>query len=120
MTNETIAAQEQTSKPADGESELNAGLELELSALNKAVDDFSKAMKEKLAEKAAEGWHGWNVNGYSSIISAKLLHKANLVEYDRKQAVDVANLAMMLWHQDKSSNDGASAGLCGDLIRALK
>jgi len=104
MTNETIAAPQQTSKPADGESELNARLELELSALNMAVDVFAAHMKVKLAEKAAAGWSGWNVNGYSSIIASRLLHKANLVEYDRKQAVDVANLAMMLWYKSESSN----------------
>lgn len=97
MTDDTKPNEQQ-----DGPSALSDGLELEISKLNEAVDSFAEAMKAKLAVKAAEGFRGWDRAGFESLICSKLLTKANLVEFDRKQAVDIANLAMMLWWQ--SSN----------------
>ncbi len=84
-------------------------LERELAALNAAVDAFAEAMKAKLAAKAKEGWTGWSSPAFDGMIVSRLIKKANLVEFDRKQAVDIANLSMMLWHQAERSN----AKLCG-------
>ena len=77
-------------------------LERELVALNAAVDAFAAVMKAKLAAKARAGWTGWH--SFDRMIVSRLISKANLVEYDRKQAVDIANLAMMLWYQAERSN----------------
>jgi hypothetical protein len=90
------------------------GLELELAALNEAVDAFAKAMKAKLAKKAREGWTGWHSPAFAGMIVSRLIKKANLVEFDRKQAVDIANLSMMLWYQAKRSNAAVKPRRNGD------
>ena len=79
-------------------------LERELADLNAAVDGFAEAMKAKLAAKAREGWAGWRSPAFDGMIVSRLMSKANLVEYDRKQAVDIANLSMMLWYHAERSN----------------
>lgn len=88
----------------EGQSASNAMLERELAALNAAVDASAEAMKIKLAAKAREGWTGWNSPAFDGMIVSRLISKSNLVEFDRKQAVDIANLSMMLWYQSERSN----------------
>lgn len=77
------------------------GQERELADLNAAVDAFADAMKAKLAAKAKEGWTGWRCQAFDGMIVSWIIKKSNLVEYDRKQAVDIANLSMMLWYHSE-------------------
>lgn len=79
------------------------GLERELSDLNAAVDSFAEAMKAKLVAKAKAGWAGWRSPAYDGMIVSRIIAKANLVEFDRRQAVDIANFSMMLWYQSENS-----------------
>lgn len=62
---------------------------------NYAVDQFAKAMKEKLAKKRADGRGGWdkNVLGMGELLS-RLVRE----HVDKGDPLDVANLCMML-HQ---------------------
>lgn len=78
-------------------------LENEISDLNAAVDSFAEAMKCKLEAKARQGITGWRNQSYKGITVCRLISKANLVEYDPKQAVDIANFAMMLWYESEHS-----------------
>lgn len=95
---------EQINSAAVGQSDSNALLERELAALNAAVDAFAEAMKAKLAAKAKEGLTGWHSPAFGRLIVSRLHSRANLIEFDRKQAVDIANLSMMLWYQAERSN----------------
>jgi len=81
-------------------------LEHEIVRLNEAVDAFAHDMKVKLAKKATEGWRGWDCEVNDSIIVSRLITKSNLVEFDRAQAVDIANLAMMLWYLQQPKEGG--------------
>jgi len=60
MTNETISAQEQTSKPADGESVLNAGLERKHKIPEILFDGWK--VFENLSEKARARTSSENVS----------------------------------------------------------
>ena len=61
-----------------------------------AVDKFAAAMKAKLAKKREEGRGGWEDKDQCSIMSlAKLFHE----HVKKEDPVDVANLAMMLYHR---------------------
>jgi len=91
-------------EPADKIVGSTDELEREIAELNAAVDAFSIAMKAKLAAKAKAGWAGWRSHAYDGMIVSRLIAKANLVEFDRKQAVDIANFAMMLWRQSDRPN----------------
>lgn len=74
-----------------------------------AVNQFAKVMKEKLLTKAAEGWRGWDCDGYQGLFLQKLHeHELQLQRGDMTQAVDVANFAMMLWALDQefAASDG--------------
>lgn len=64
--------------------------------LDKAVDKFAKLMKEKLHQKADQGYSGWDNPGNLQLFRTKMLgHAARLYSGDEAQAIDVANLAMM-------------------------
>ena len=76
-------------------------LEQEIARLNEAVDAFAAVMKAKLAKKANDGFHGWDKPVFRHAIVSDLINKVNGVEFDRAQAVDIANFAMMLWHQEQ-------------------
>ncbi len=69
----------------------------ELARLSIAVDTFANAMERKLVDKFYEGYEGWDNPSYEvEIISNLQEHVASLIAGESKQAVDVANLAMML------------------------
>ena len=69
----------------------------EIDLLNAAVDQFAAAMKARLAQKAHEGWSGWNdPANANAIYTAMLAHGAG-VPMAAGQEIDVANFAMMLW-----------------------
>ena len=66
--------------------------------LNRAVDLFAKAMKDKLREKRLEGRCGWNNPRFrASICQGMIEHAVRVCMGDDDQAVDVANYAMMLF-----------------------
>lgn len=85
----------------------------ELKAMLKAVDRLAVEMKKKLRAKAAQGYHGGLDPLYRSEVAKKLQeHVERLTgqcphchsndgdhdaEEGARQAVDVCNLAMMLW-----------------------
>ena len=70
----------------------------EITRLDKAVDEFASRMKRKLFDKAILGWRGWGDRTNKGYIKARLRgHVARLLDENAlEQAVDVANLAMML------------------------
>ena len=69
----------------------------EIIRLNAAVDEFANAMKAKLAEKAQEGWTGWDQPESSIKIWNAMLAQGAAVPLARGHEADIANLAMMLW-----------------------
>ena len=72
----------------------------ELDRLVVAVDDFGIAMKWKLAYKLIAGFTGWDDPGCKEVIQKRLKTATDrLLAGDVEQAPDVANLAMMLYHQ---------------------
>lgn len=72
-------------------------VEQEIIRLNEAVDEFARAMKAKLAQKAHEGWTGWDQPESSLKIWNAMLAQGAAIPLARGQEVDIANLAMMLW-----------------------
>ena len=75
--------------------------EKECQKLDKAVDEFAEIMKAKLHLKVAQGYSGWNDKKHIQNIRTKLLeHSAKAFAGDNHQAVDVANLAMMLYYME--------------------
>lgn len=71
----------------------------EISELEKAVDDFAAAMKERLRSKAKQGWRGWQFMGREQLGERLLMNAAKgVTKDDQKSLVDVANLAMMIHH----------------------
>lgn len=78
-------------------------VEQEIVRLNEAVDAFAVAMKNKLAQKAREGWSGWDsAESVEKIYTTMLAHAAG-VPLAREQEVDIANLAMMLWRMNEKN-----------------
>ena len=70
----------------------------EQEALTAAVDEFSETMKRKLIQKMDEGQSGWRDPECLDGIKISVREHDDRVLYrgDDKQAVDVANLAMMI------------------------
>lgn len=75
-----------------------------------SVDRMADAMKKKLREKAAQGYSGGLDPQYANNVRASLKrHVVRLTgdnylppQPDPAQAVDVCNLALMLWHDGDS------------------
>lgn len=64
------------------------------------VDDFAAQMKAKLNEK---GGHGWSDNRVCSVeydLQPMLIH-----HIDKGDMVDVANIAMMIFHKSKKAHE---------------
>ena len=86
-------------------------LKEEQKELRKAVREFGGLMKNKLIEKADRGWRDWDNPEFQEKIEQDLLfHVMQLIKGDRRQAVDVANLAMFLCVQ----HDKAEKLIYGD------
>ena len=78
----------------------------EAAKIHSAVMRFRRAMEEKLLEKMWQGYYGWDDPASNDVIRRKLAdHAARLCAGDDKQAVDVANLAMMLHYQAATSKE---------------
>lgn len=88
-------------------------LELEIAQLHAAVDVFAAAMKAKLEQKARQGFRGWD--DLENIIQIGDLLRGH-VQRGPGQAIDIANLAMMLhWHYDLDFQNEALRG-CAYLL----
>lgn len=74
-----------------------AWVEQEIRRLDAVVDKFTVVMKARLAEKAREGWSGWDDPASKDKIYTAMLAQGAGVKYAKDQEVDIANLAMMLW-----------------------
>lgn len=68
---------------------------VELAALNKMVDEFAAEMKQKLRRKWSEGYTGWDNPAAAEYLRASLREH---VMRETPQAIDVANIAAMLWN----------------------
>lgn len=87
----------------------------ELNTMLAAVDLLAAEMKKKLRAKAREGYSGGLAPAYAATVGKKLMEHAERLtghclhcgvqdgDHDReaeaRQAIDVCNLAMMLWVQ---------------------
>ena len=77
---------------------------LEIQKLNHAVDRFSRCMKAKLKAKAIMSYGGWNdPNMGQGMKESLLLHSARVYAGEKRQCVDVANLAMFLFFLEGKS-----------------
>lgn len=64
-----------------------------------AVDRFAVAMKDKLAQKRAQGYGGWQ---YPSVCSVEALVEMLAAHVAKGDPVDVGNFAMMIWNRLKA------------------
>jgi len=86
-------------------------LSQEINKLIGAVDAFAAEMKARLIEKAKKGYKGWDKPDVLDLIRRKFNEHSVLLLFGNKDeakrhAVDTANLAMMLWYQDKDLTKG--------------
>lgn len=81
---------------------MSQSLSQEIDNINYAVRIFAEKMREKMKVKARQGYKGWDDKELQEVIITKLkAHTEKLCNGDFSQAVDVANLAMMLDYQSK-------------------
>lgn len=74
----------------------------DIEKINRAIDQFAEAMKEKMEEKYYEGYTGWDdITGVEGVIVQKL---KDHTRRGNGQWVDVANFAMMLWNASRNSS----------------
>lgn len=66
-----------------------------------AVDQFARAMKDKLAKKRAEGKGGWQT-ATDTLLEDLLLKEA---EKDVIDPIDAANYACFLWNNKEARGD---------------
>ena len=69
----------------------------DLERLDKLVDEFSHAMRDKLYLKKAHGFHGWDEKVMRGVLTRKLNEHVERARKDPKQWIDVANFAAFLW-----------------------
>jgi hypothetical protein len=75
----------------------------ETTRLIRAVNEFSCEMMGKLLAKMRQGYSGWDSPTYEAQIELKLVdHYKKFMAGDNNQAVDVANLIMMLYRIRKA------------------
>lgn len=73
-----------------------AAVELEITAIDAAIDAFAARMKAAMARKAREGRTGWNDPALRSAIVTDLMAHAIAADHTPGQEIHVANCAMML------------------------
>lgn len=81
----------------------NKKLNDDFKRLNFAVDEFAIEMKLKLWKKMMDGWNGWDESKYTDNIKTKLFQHVDKLRTGGPQEIDIANLAMMLYHIRKNS-----------------
>lgn len=70
----------------------------EIDRLNKTVDEFAEEMKARLRQKHKEGFRGWGDSYMALNLDKRLIQKATKLVREKKDIIDIANLAMMLWN----------------------
>jgi hypothetical protein len=96
----------------------------ELRLMIAAVDAMAVEMKKKLRAKARDGYSGGLDRGYRDVVAKNLMEHAERLtgyclhcevmdgehdhEEEARQAIDVANLAMMLWAIEQPGFGAAS------------
>lgn len=78
----------------------------EVSDLEKAVDEFAKAMKSRLRLKARQGWKGWRDMGHEQLGERMLMNAVHgAMTGDQQDLVDMANLGMMIHRASAKPKD---------------
>lgn len=74
------------------------GVMVERAALLKVAREFKQAMLERLLQKLAEGYRGWDAPDavVRHDLRARLLDNVKAGDW-----VDVANIAMFIWHAER-------------------
>jgi len=72
----------------------------ELRSMLRKVDRLAKAMKRKLRLKANHGFSGGLDPAYRTNVENKLFIHVLREARGENQAVDICNLAMMLWREE--------------------
>ena len=86
-------------------------LKSEVNKLTEAVREFSAVMLSKLIKKAKDGYGGWDSEYYLDDIKLSFLDHASRVHCGSiRQSIDVANLAMFIWYQNKHKHENAIEG----------
>jgi len=80
-----------------------------------AVDDFAKAMKARLDEKAAQGYTGWDEHYPAGKLAHEIYNDAARIlpetgGWNDKKGIDIANRAMMLWYRRQGAIEAATGG----------
>ena len=69
--------------------------------INKAVDEFSEAMKAKLHKKRIkDGFSGWDTIETPVLLNMASEHLHRASNGDSHQFVDVANFMLFVWHNE--------------------
>lgn len=66
--------------------------------LMECVDAFAEQMKVKLRKKRAQGFSGWDDENELQYITDIMMQHAEELAEGKNEAVDLANLAMMIWN----------------------
>jgi hypothetical protein len=75
--------------------ECTHNLYAETEALSALVDDFAKAMKEKLRKRWSEGRTGWDDPNWT----VEDMKKQLIEHVDKGDPVDIANFAAFIWNR---------------------
>lgn len=79
-----------------------SSLRTDLGELASVTYRFASRMFDRLAQKAEDGYLGWDDPDYREEIMRKLeIHAKRLMAGDSSEAIDVANLAMFLYALDR-------------------
>jgi len=71
--------------------------------LSEAVDEFARAMIEKLRSKSNAGYRGWDQKASIPLIKELFFKHVERLKNGENQEVDIANLVMMLWLNNPKS-----------------
>jgi hypothetical protein len=71
--------------------------------LCKAADDFNEAIKERLLQKAREGYTGWDGDYPAAHLAAEIRQDTRTSDNGKSKAVDIGARAMMLWFRKEST-----------------
>ena len=69
---------------------------------NEAVDKLAQAMKDKLAEKREQGYHGWETCKHSELVQLLINH------VDKGDPIDVANFCAFLFARGEQLTQGGT------------
>jgi sulfite reductase beta subunit-like hemoprotein len=73
--------------------------EMEREEINKAIDNFAEAMKEKMWIKRNQGFFGWEKIETAVAVRGAIIKARQIQAGDLRQVVDAANYLMMIHHK---------------------